>query len=269
MTTFQKVIKYFAIVLALLLVAAIIGGILQAVGQFTGLQGSDTVMDTSKTYSFSPAVHTLHLQINAADITIRQAEEGSVVSNLKYLTVKEENGVLTVKEPMRSASLSVTNASLVLNLPAEISFDRIKIETGAGQLTVDTLSCQRLTLNLGAGNVQLDHLQVSQEAEIEGGAGKIVIANGSVNGLDLDMGVGTLEMTAALSGDCDLNLGVGKSVLTLLGTQDDYQIEIEKGVGSITVDGKSVSDYGSGGNSSNHIEIEGGVGAIELNFLQK
>ena len=37
----------------------------------------------------------------------------------------------------------------------------------------------------------------------------------------------------------------------------------------ITVDGKTVTDFGSSGNGQNHIEINGGVGTINLNFKEK
>ena len=82
------------------------------------------------------------------------------------------------------------------------------------------------------------------------------------------MGVGELNLSAALLGDSDLTLGVGASNLTLIGSRDDYKIEIEKGLGSITVDGESVSDFGTSGNGQNNVEIKGGVGAINLNFLE-
>jgi hypothetical protein len=63
-----------------------------------------------------------------------------------------------------------------------------------------------------------------------------------------------------------LDLGVGESNITLLGSKEDYKLDLEKGIGNITVDGKNVTDYGSSGNGRNTVEISGGVGAINVVF---
>ena len=80
------------------------------------------------------------------------------------------------------------------------------------------------------------------------------------------MGLGQLNLTSALTGDCNLDSGVGEMNVTLLGSKDDYELDIEKGIGNITVDGKNVTDFGSSGNGANEVDIHGGVGAINVCF---
>ena len=142
------------------------------------------------------------------------------------------------------------------------------ITTGAAKLTVDMLSVNSLELNLGAGDVRFEYLNASSNVDIKGGAGEITIASGTLSGLTLEMGVGELNLTAILLGNSDLKFGVGESNLTLLGSKDDYKVDIEKGLGNITVDGEKVTDFGSSGNGQNHVEIEGGIGTINLNFQE-
>ena len=62
---------------------------------------------------------------------------------------------------------------------------------------------------------------------------------------------------------------IDRSFISLIGSKDDYKVDIDKGIGNITVDGKTVTDFGSSGNGQNHIEINGGVGTINLNFKEK
>ena len=119
---------------------------------------------------------------------------------------------------------------------------------------------------MGAGDVTINTLTAMKSADIDGGAGRITIKGGTLNNLDLDMGVGQLNLTALLTGACEMDLGIGQTNLTLLGTQDDYRLDIEKGIGTVTVDGKKVSDFGSSGNGENRIEINGGIGAICVDF---
>lgn len=268
MTTVQKVMKYLAMAFAIFLTVSIIGGALGAVGLFGGLFDGDAVLEDVKTYTVSGNITELDIKINAADFTMKQADSFSVESNLKHLTVKESNGILTIEENKKSGA-SYTGATLILYIPAETVFETVEITTGAGRLTVDTLSADVVKLELGAGEVSIQSLIASSKADIDGGAGKITISDGLLYNLDLDMGVGQLNLTAAILGNSELDLGVGESNLTFIGNEEAYAIDIEKGLGSITVDGKTVSDFGSSGNGQNRIDIDGGVGAINLVFKEE
>lgn len=72
-----------------------------------------------------------------------------------------------------------------------------------------------------------------------------------------------------ICGNSDLKFGVGESNLTLFGSKDDYKVAIEKGLGSISVDGKDVSDLDGSGNGQNRINIEGGVGTVNIAFREE
>lgn len=267
MTAFQKVIQYLAMAFAVFLAVSILGGIVGAVGLFGGLFDADSVADTLTVYSVASQVHTLKVDIRVADFTIETADRFSVESNLKNLKIEEKDGVLTVTEKKTYAA-NYSNAVLKLYLPSDCVLDEADLVTGAGKLTVETLSAERLHLELGAGAVKIDELNASREAEIDGGAGKVEIRSGTLTDLDMDMGVGQLDLTAAVLGSSSLELGVGETRLTLLGAKEEYRISLDKGIGSATVDGEEMRDgevYGSG---VNRIDIDGGVGAIKVKFKE-
>ena len=230
-----------------------------------GCNKQDVVLDETKTYEITSEIHSLDVQISAADFKIVSADEYSVESNLKYLSVSEKDGVLKIVDEAKSNS-NYSNAILTLYVPNGMVFDDVDIETGAAKMTVDALSASSVELKLGAGDVRFESLNASAEVDIKGGAGQITIASGTLNDLSLEMGMGELNLTAAVLGESDLKFGVGESNVTLIGSKDDYKVDIEKGLGSITVDGKTVTDYGSSGNGQNLIEIEGGVGAVNLKY---
>ncbi len=265
MTTFQKVIKYLAMAFALFLIVSIIGGILSMFGLFGGFFGGDAVTEDVKTYEVSSDIQSLEVKINAADFTIKQGESLSVESNLKHLAVEDKNGVLTIRET-KKFGITYTGAVLTLYIPADAVFERANIITGAGRLTVDSLSATTMNFELGAGEVTIDTLVATSDIDIDGGAGKITISGGALHNLDLDMGVGQLNLTSALTGESDFDLGVGESNITVIGNKDDYKLDIEKGLGNITVDGTSVSNIKEQGNGNNSIEVSGGIGAINLKF---
>lgn len=265
MTTLQKVIKFLAIAFAAFLIVSIFGGILGVLGVFGGLFSGEAVTEDVTAYAVSEQIHNLDIQINAADISIKEGIAFSVESNLKHLKVEEKNGCLIVKETKKFSG-TYNGAVLTVYIPAGVVFDSANLTTGAGRLTIEKLSAETLDFELGAGDVIIDFLTATKSADVEGGAGRITIANGAIKALDLEMGVGQLNLTAALTGHCQLDLGVGESNITLIGDKDDYRLDLEKGLGNITVDGKQVADFGSSGNGLNEVEINGGIGTIHVKF---
>jgi len=274
MTTLQKVIKYLALAFAIFLTVSIVGGILSAVGLLGSLFSDDDaewsdVIGETKNYTVSSEISDLNIQINAADFYIKEGNSFSVESNLKNLEVDEKNGCLTLKDLTKiklNGSNAYENAVLTIYVPVGTVFDNVNIKTGAGRFTVDSLSAATIGFELGAGDVTISKLIAEKSANIEGGAGRITISDGAIKNLDLEMGLGQLNLTSALTGDCNLDSGVGEMNVTLLGSKDDYELDIEKGIGNITVDGKNVTDFGSSGNGANEVDIHGGVGAINVRF---
>lgn len=274
MTTLQKVIKYLALAFAIFLTVSIVGGILSAVGLLGSLFSDDDaewgdVIGETKNYTVSSEISDLNIQINAADFYIKEGNSFSVESNLKNLEVDEKNGCLTLKDLTKiklNGSNAYENAVLTIWVPVGTVFDNVNIKTGAGRFTVDSLSAATIGFELGAGDVTISKLIAEKSANIEGGAGRITISDGAIKNLDLEMGLGQLNLTSALTGDCNLDSGIGEMNVTLLGSKDDYELDIEKGIGNITVDGKNVTDFGSSGNGANEVDIHGGVGAINVRF---
>lgn len=276
MTTLQKVIKYLALAFAIFLTVTIIGSILSAVCLLGNLFSDDAdwgdVIGETKTHTFTSKISDLNIQLNAADFYIKEGNSFSVESNLKNLEIHEKNGRLTLKDLTKiklNGSNTYENAVLTIYVPVGTVFDNVNIKTGAGRFTVDSLSAATIGFELGAGDVTISKLIAEKSADIEGGAGRITISNGAIKDLALKMGMGQLNLTAALTGDSELELGVGESNITLLGSKDDYELDIEKGIGNITVDGKNVTDYGSSGNGANEVEIHGGIGAINVEFKEQ
>jgi len=264
MTTVQKVIKYAALAFALFLALSIIGGIVSGVALIGGIVDSDATTDDLKTYEINPSTEILFLdvEIGAADFIIKESDSYCVKSNLKNLTVEEKNGTLTIKE--KTSFGRYDGAALTLYLPLH-RFEKAEIKTGAGRFKADSLNAYKLDLELGAGEVYIDRISVTS-ANIEGGAGNLTVAFGTIGNLDLDMGIGELNLNVELYGNNELDLGVGKANITLRGKQENYTVDIEKGLGSVTVNGENVSEYHCYGNGQGRVDIDGGIGAIHLNF---
>lgn len=253
--------KLIAVVLVFLLVT------------LTSCASKVDLVGETKTYEIASEIHSLDIQIDAADVTIEYGDRCSVESNLNYLSVSEHNGILSIVEEdhkqIGMTDTDSTDAVLKLCVPNDSVFESVSITTGAAKVTADALSANSLKLKLGAGDVQLGCLNAYSKADIAGGTGQITVASGTLKDLSLKMGVGELNLTAALPGNSNLSFGVGKSHLTLIGSKDTYKIDIEKSIGDITVDGKTATDFVSNGDGQNDIKIEGGIGTVDIIFMQE
>ena len=111
-----------------------------------------------------------------------------------------------------------------------------------------------------------NRLNVVNFTSIDSGAGEVVIKDGSVNNLDLDMGIGKVKLNLEVIGNSEIDAGIGELNLVLLGNDDDYRINVDKGIGSIKFNGESVDAETTVGNGDNIIDIDGGVGNINVDF---
>lgn len=247
--------KYILIALLILSVVALVGCV----------AGTASVLGESKTFKISSGIHSLDIQINAADFTIEQGEDFSVESNLKNLSVSEKDGVLTIVDKTKH-TVSYNGAILKLRIPDDVVFEDATITTGAGKLSAESLSANTMKLKTGAGQVEFGCLEAFDNASVKGGAGEIKVKDGTLNNLSLSLGVGELDMTAKLKGESNLKFGIGESDITLIGDKNDYKFDIENGIGKITIDDESATFFANSGNGENLVKIKGGVGETNIAF---
>ena len=109
-----------------------------------------------KSYEIASEIHSLDIQIGAADFIIEHGDGFSAESNLNDLSVSEHNGILAIIEEdhNRIGVKDYTDAVLKLYVPNDFVFESVAITTGAAKLTADSLSADYLELELGAGKVQ-------------------------------------------------------------------------------------------------------------------
>ncbi|MGM9658568.1 MAG: DUF4097 family beta strand repeat-containing protein [Eubacteriales bacterium] len=270
MNSFQRVIKYLAFAFAIFLSVSIIGGII------TGLTGISYVIsgrDSEATgemqlYPVEGEINSLSLSLSGAELKIKTADTFSVQSNHNYISVTSEDGKLCIKETKKLFAVYPKGATVILCIPDGFVFDSASVETGAGRVEIDSLSADVLKLSLGAGEAEIGNLTANERSDIEGGAGELTINGGRLCNLKLDMGVGELTLRSRIEGQSRLNYGIGEAGLTLLGSPEDYQIEIDKGIGEARIEGKSMSDDSVYGTGENIIEIDGGIGAISIEFSE-
>lgn len=265
----EKVIKYLAISFALFLTFSIVSGIVYSVSCISSLFNDNKQNATEKLneLEINSNASLLDINISSSNIVIKVGDVLKAETNNKYINCKQDKNKLYITEKKHNWFKNNEDNELIIYVPDNFIFDGVAIETGAGKVNVETLSTKKLYLDLGAGKVEINNLIVSEEAKINGGAGEIAIDYSNISNLDLDMGVGKLSLTSKLIGNSKIDSGIGKMVLFLIGTLEDYQIDLDKGIGEAKLDGNIINSVNTYGDGPNKLDIDGGIGNIEINFI--
>ena len=85
--------------------------------------------------------------------------------------------------------------------------------------------------------------------------------------LRLDTGVGKTYIQGVIYGESKVDCGVGNLELKISGSIDDYDFSADMGIGDIRVNGtKYKNSNWRNSNAPNSLEIDGGVGSVNVDF---
>ena len=269
MTTFQKIIKNLAMAFAIFLSISIISGICGALFTVANLFGTNKEEGIVINQAIGGDFSSISVNLSAAELEIKTGDKFDVETNHKYLKCEEKDDILKISETRTLFAAHPKGTKVILTVPKDKIFDYADIRAGAGSVTIDVLSANMLDVDLGAGELKAQCLNANNKAEIDGGAGSVTIKDGRLNNADIDMGVGELNLTSELSGKSSIDYGIGETNLVLLGTDNYYKIELDKGIGEALIEGRKMSDDSVYGAGENHIEIDGGIGELNITFKEK
>lgn len=271
MTAIQKIIKYCAVAFALFLIVTIISSVLGVFYIFAGVLGlkeetdiSNSEMDVVELEKNN--IDTLDIDISYANLSIKSGESLKIDTNSEDIKCVQNGDELQIEEKDYIWFSNSEEKQVVLYIPESVEFEKIKIITGAGKVEIENIITENMSLELGAGETNIQNLDVSKKCDIDGGAGKISILSGEINDLNLNLGVGEANLNSSLTGKCEIDSGIGNLNIALQGNKNDYEIKTDKGLGSIKIDGQEIENNSVYGNGNNIIDIDSGIGNININF---
>ena len=270
MTNAMKTIKYLAMALAIFLAVSIISGIVMGISSIGRIFeiGSNDKEDSNleiKEISKISDAKILNVDVGMVNITVKRGDTFRAESSNEYIEARKDNDILYIKE--RSHNFKGTyGGDLIIYVPEDYLFDIVKIDNGAGKIDIE-INTRKIDLDLGAGRVNIKKMFVKAAGKISSGAGELTITDSEINQMDFDMGAGKVTINAKITGDSEIDAGVGALNLNLYDSEEDYQIKVDKGIGKITYIDREVTS-GTYGNGVNEIDIDGGIGTIKINFLE-
>lgn len=271
MKPFQKVIKYIAIAFAIFLIVTIVSASLAgfyAISGILGLKKANEIKSTDiKGIEFLDTnINTLEIDVNYTNLTIKTGNSLCIETNNTRINCKQNNQKLKIEEEKYNWFFNNDDLDIIIYIPETLDLEKVEINSGAGRIYIENLDTEKLDLELGAGETSIENLIVTKECNIEGGAGKVDILSGAINNLDLDMGIGEINLSSILTGKSDIDAGVGNLNIDLQIDKENYTIRVNKGIGTVKIDGNSLSDGEVFGSGANYMEVDGGIGNIKVDF---
>ena len=140
--------------------------------------------------------------------------------------------------------------SINVYIPRQMQFEEVSLDLAAGTPFVEEICANSLSVNVDAGEAIIDDFD-AKEANLECGAGTITAGGVVAQEIDMECGIGSITYTA-------------------VGCEEDYNYDIECGVGEVICGDSSYSGLGADKTIDNQaqkeINIECGVGSVTIDF---
>lgn len=252
----QKWIKIGAIALAVFIILIIINAILFLFGIIGGF-GRGT-KDFSEYYS---NINSIEIDVNASSVNIVKGDsflvEAKGVSD--NFRVNNRRNTLEIEE---DAFWFFNNNSGEITIYVPSDLNELVIDGGSGEILIEDITTNKLELDLGAGLININN-STFNNSDIDGGVGVLNANNTTFTNLSLDSGVGKVNISGNIYGNSEIDGGIGEINLNLT-NESLYRFIVDKGLGDITVNGTSIS--GTYGNGENVIDIDNGIGSVNITF---
>ena len=210
--------------------------------------------DTEQSFA-AEDVRVLDVEAGACQLVIEESEDEEFHVNVqgagKYQGYLKGN-TLCIKG-VRGTALGNggQECRISLAVPKGTSFQEIELSLGAGQVSGKTeLSAERMKIELGAGEITLSGLTAEEfEAEV---------------------GMGALTVHADIQKTADVECAMGSIAMFLAGAKTDYNYQVEAAAGEVNIGGQSISGVAGEWNISNDaprdINVECAMGSIAISF---
>lgn len=159
-------------------------------------------------------------------------------------------------------SSNQNDAKIVIEIPAGMKLEKMNMEIGAVDVTIDAtdMTCGELLLDVGAASIKINELIVTELLDVSVGAGSVEIGGGTYKKANIECGVGNFEMSGTVTNDLTVDCGMGNTILKLNGNEDDYNYMLSCGMGSLVVNDTKYTDIAG----EHEVENDGAIGTIDL-----
>jgi hypothetical protein len=223
-------------------------------------------------------IRNLDIKLNAASLIIRTGSSGSYQA-----TDFDENAL---KVTGTGTSLRIEEGDwkqgfpfgrnhrkpvLEITLPNGTELSDCTLWVGAGTVSVEGVKSDRLSIESGAGSIQGKKL-VARSAVLKTGAGSLELENCTFVDTDIETGAGRVVFSGDMTGASRVNTGAGAVEISLAGTEKQYRIDFNRGLGRVRIGTATYTGVGNGTagepTAERKITLSTGLGSVGINFSE-
>ena len=193
MTTAQKIIKYLALSFAIFLIVTIISGILSALYALSGILGlqkeDKKIKDEMSRINFENSeVATLDIDVAFTNLIIKKGDFLIAETNNENINCKQNHQNLQIKENGHNWFSRNNKGDLVVYIPENLEFEKVKINAGIGSLELNILGNKKIytiKADKGIGSIKIDGKEVADDVTYGDGENTIKI-DGGIGSINVD-----------------------------------------------------------------------------------
>jgi hypothetical protein len=157
-----------------------------------------------------------------------------------------------------------------ITIPEDFEASDFNLVVSAGDVTVEEIMAQKGYLEVSAGRISIDKLQIKESSEYHIGAGQIKIKNADIKDIEVECSVGSVVIEGTVTGDNDITCDIGSVKFELDGEEEDYSYDVNVDIGNIKINHKNyhnLSDkvYKHNG-ADNKLSLNCNIGNITVDF---
>lgn len=217
-------------------------------------RGSDRNASDSREAAFTD-IYNLDIDVKYSSVVLKVYEGSEIrvsakrLNASKYTAKSADNTLYIMDETHHTAK----GSEITILIPRDTHFDEVSMDVGGGEVKIDTLNSNEFSAEIGGGRLLVTESLNALEVDCSVGAGQIALSNLTCTELELDCGAG--QITAVIEG-----------------SQSDYRMEGDCGIGQIQFGSDHFSTMGkefTAGTGSKLIHADCGVGQIDVQFKQQ
>lgn len=258
----------------------------------------DSLAESEEWTELPEGVSCLALELNNADVTIRQGDVFHISADYQRGSAPEvtvENGVLRLRDEASahigfgfSLGLSRKENTVTIELP-EGALTALDIRTGVGDLSLEDVHLETLTIEMDIGDAALKGVS-SESLSVQCDIGDFVLEGGQFDTAEFTMNMGTLsysgavrttmlvqsdmgdvDLSGALAGEIEVNANLGTVSIASQLPRGAYALDLGTDMGNLTVDGERVGTDSIGPSfqqeeGENSLRVRADMGDILVQF---
>ncbi|MBO5097638.1 MAG: hypothetical protein J6B96_04915 [Agathobacter sp.] len=196
------------------------------IGSGEGESGQEDITDE---------IRNLDIEFGAGILDIRYGDVEQIHVEYEYIISFEssvKNGTLRLEGAVGAGDNS--DGALVIVIPQGMKFDKVDLEIGACEATIQDLVADEVKVSVGVGEAKVRNLTTSK--------------------LDAEAGIGALAVE-------------------LVGKQSEYSYNVDCGIGAVTIGSNTYGGLGAEtsvkvDNAVGQIDVDCGIGEVKITFTE-